>query len=238
MKDMGALQKTIGYTFRDKNLLRLALTHSSYANERGLKKTEYNERIEFLGDAVLELASSEFIYRNNPELQEGSMTMLRAKLVCEESLAMSARTINLGDYLLLGKGEILSHGNERSSILCDAFEAVIGAIYLDGGFEKAYEFISEYVLTEYDNRKYMIDSKTTLQEMVQSRYGVGVTYGVVEESGPEHDKHFRVAAYIGDRRMETGDGNSKKSAAKDAAYKTIKVLNSMGTGGTDVFKEH
>lgn len=238
MKDMRILQETINYTFKNKNFLRLALTHSSYANEKGLQKTAYNERIEFLGDAVLELASSDYIYKNNPELQEGSMTMLRAKLVCEESLAMSARKINLGDYLLLGKGEILSHGYERSSILCDAFEAVIGAIYLDGGFEKAYEFINNYVLAEYDNRKCMLDSKTTLQEMAQSKYGVGVTYEVVEESGPEHDKHFRVAAYIGDKRMETGEGNSKKSAAKDAAYKTIKVLNGMGMGGTDVFKEH
>lgn len=238
MKDMGALQETINYTFKNKNLLRLALTHSSYANEKGMKKTSYNERIEFLGDAVLELASSDFIYRNNPELQEGSMTMLRAKLVCEESLAMSARAIKLGDYLLLGKGEIISHGNERSSILSDAFEAVIGAIYLDGGFEKAYEFVNDHVLADYENRKYVIDSKTTLQELVQSKYGVGVTYEVVDESGPEHDKHFRVAAYIGDRKMETGDGNSKKSAAKDAAYKTIKVLNGMGTGGLDVFKEH
>lgn len=238
MKDMRALQETINYTFKNKNLLRLALTHSSYANEKGMKKTAYNERIEFLGDAVLELASSDFIYKNNPELQEGTMTMLRAKLVCEESLAMSAKSIHLGDYLLLGRGEILSRGYERNSILCDAFEAVIGAIYLDGGFEKAYEFIHNYVLAEYDNRKYMLDSKTTLQEIAQSKYGVGVTYEVVEESGPEHDKHFWVAAYIGDKKMETGEGNSKKSAAKDAAYKTIQILNSMGTGGTDVFKEH
>ncbi|MCI8306768.1 MAG: ribonuclease III [Lachnospiraceae bacterium] len=238
MKNMAALQETINYTFKNKNLLRIALTHSSYANENGMEKNAYNERIEFLGDAVLELASSDFIYRNNPELQEGSMTMLRAKLVCEESLAVSARAIHLGDYLLLGKGERLSHGNERNSILSDAFEAVIGAIYLDGGFKKAYEFVNDYVLSEYESRKYIIDSKTTLQEMVQSKYGVGVTYEVVAETGPEHDKHFRVAAYIGDKKMEVGEGNSKKSAAKDAAYKTIKILNGVGTGGKDVFKKH
>lgn len=238
MQAISTFEDAIEYRFSNINYLRLALTHSSYANEKGMKKTAYNERIEFLGDAVLELASSDFIYKNNPEMPEGEMTKLRARLVCEDSLAVSARSICLGDYLMLGKGELSTGGNERNSILSDAFEAVIGAIYLDGGFMEAYRFVEKFVLCEYENRKDIIDSKTTLQEIVQSRYGKSVTYQVVGEEGPEHCKHFTVAAYIGEKQMASGEGNSKKSAAKDAAYKTIKMLDSMEVGGNNVFKEH
>ena len=231
MQSLNTFEEIIEYKFSNINYLRLALTHSSYANEKGMKKTAYNERIEFLGDAVLELASSDFIYKNNPEMPEGDMTKLRAKLVCEDSLALSARSISLGDYLLLGKGELITGGNNRNSILSDAFEAVIGAIYLDGGFNEAYSFIEKHLLNEYDNRKDVIDSKTALQEIVQSRYGKSVTYQVIGEEGPEHCKHFTVAAYIGEKQMASGQGNSKKSAAKDAAYKTIKMLEGMDSGG-------
>lgn len=232
------LENKIDYHFKNKNFLRLALTHSSYANEHHMKKTAYNERIEFLGDAVLELSSSDYLYKNFPDVLEGKLTSLRAKLVCEDSLAMSAREINLGKYIILGKGEKQSHGEKRNSILSDAFEALIGAIYLDGGFDVAYDFVKKYVLNDIDNRTKMIDSKTSLQEIAQAEFGIGATYKVVEESGPEHDKHFKVVAYIGDKEYATGEGNSKKNATKDAAYKTIKTLEKIGVGGSDVSKKH
>ena len=224
MQAFNELEEAINYKFKNKNLLRLALTHSSYANEHNMRNVSCNERIEFLGDAVLEFASSDFIYSNNKEMPEGQMTALRAKLVCEESLAISARMIKLGDYLLLGKGEKVTGGAERDSILSDAFEALIGAIYLDGGFECSYNFIKTFVLSRYEERKMILDSKTKLQEIVQAKYGMPVTYKIIEETGPDHDKSFRAAAFVGDEMMETGEGKSKKNAEKDAAYKTILAL--------------
>ena len=163
-------EEIIGYQFKNKNFLCQALTHSSYANEMRMNKLLNNERLEFLGDAVLELMSSEFIFRTNKEMHEGEMTKLRASLVCEPTLAMCAREINLGDYILLGKGEIATGGAERDSIISDAFEAVIGAIYLDGGFTSAKEFVTKFVLDDIDNKKLFFDSKTILQEIVQADY--------------------------------------------------------------------
>jgi len=224
MQTFNGLEEKIHYNFKNKNLLRLALTHSSYSNENNMSNVACNERIEFLGDAVLEFASSDFIYRNNPEMPEGQMTSLRANLVCEDSLAISARLIKLGDYLLLGKGEKLTGGADRNSILSDAFEALIGAIYLDGGFEESYKFIERFVLSRYEERKFILDSKTKLQEIIQAETGKTVTYKIIDETGPDHDKLFRAAAFIGDEMMETGEGKSKKNAEKDAAYKTIMAL--------------
>lgn len=238
MTEFEQLENTIGYHFTNKNYLRLAMTHSSYANEQKMKKTAYNERIEFLGDAVLELSSSDYLYKNYPDVSEGELTSLRAKLVCEDSLAISAKEIELGEYILLGKGERLTGGALRNSILSDAFEALIGALYLDGGFEAAYGFVKEYVLKDIENRTRMIDSKTTLQEIVQAEYGVGVTYKLIDETGPEHNKHFRFAVYILDKEYGIGEGNSKKNAEKDAAYKTLQILEKLGVGGINVSKKH
>lgn len=227
MTDLTELESIIEYTFNNKNYLRLALTHSSYANEKHMAKTAYNERIEFLGDAVLELVSSDYLYNNYPDMMEGDMTKLRAKLVCEESLAASAREINLGSFLMLGKGEEVTGGRTRDSILSDAFEALIGAIYQDSGISNAREFVIKYVLNDIDNKTLFIDSKTTLQEIAQSKFKQPVTYRVINETGPEHNKQFEIAAFIGDRQMETGVGKSKKSAAQNAAYKTILLIKDL-----------
>ena len=227
MTNFSELESIIGYTFNNKNHLRLALTHSSYANEKGMARTSYNERIEFLGDAVLELVSSDYLYRNYPDMMEGNMTKLRAKLVCEESLAASAREINLGTFLMLGKGEEVTGGRTRDSILSDAFESLIGAIYLDSGIEKAKDFINRFVLNDIENKTLFVDSKTTLQEIVQSRFRQSVTYKVINESGPEHNKQFEIAAFIGDRQMASGIGRSKKSAAQNAAYKTMLMIKDL-----------
>lgn len=219
------LESVIGYSFNNTNYVRLAMTHSSYANEKHMSKNAYNERIEFLGDAVLELVTSDYLYRNYPDMPEGEMTKLRAKLVCEDSLALSAREINLGDYLYLSKGEEVTNGRNRASILADAFEALIGAIYLDGGLLPASNFINKFILIDIDKKTLLFDSKTTLQEIAQAKYKQPVTYKVINEQGPEHLKQFEVAAYIGDKEMAHGNGHSKKAAAKEAAYKTILMLN-------------
>lgn len=218
-------EQAIGYTFRNKNYLRKALSHSSYANEMRMSKLENNERLEFLGDAVLELMSSEYIFKNNQEMHEGEMTKLRASMVCEPTLAMCAREINLGDYILLGKGEISTGGRNRDSILSDAFEAVIGAIYLDGGFTSAKEFVTKYVLEDMDNKKLFFDSKTILQEMIQADYREPLQYKLIGEDGPDHDKVFTVAAIIEGRELSQGSGKTKKAAEQAAAYQAILKLS-------------
>ncbi len=224
MKDFSELEDRINYKFNNINNLRLAMTHSSYANEMNMAKNAYNERIEFLGDAVLELVSSEYLYSEYPDMKEGNLSKLRAQLVCEQSLSAIARSIDLGKNLLLGKGEEASNGKDRDSILCDAFEALIGAIFLDGGYESAASFIKKFVLTDVEDKTFYMDSKTSLQELVQARYKLPVTYEVIDEKGPEHEKEFIVAVYIGDKKMAVGKGHSKKSASKDAAYKTLIML--------------
>lgn len=234
MKEFTELESTIDYKFNNKNHLRLALTHSSYANEKHMAANAYNERIEFLGDAVLELVTSEYLYKNYSDMKEGDMSKLRASLVCEQSLSTSARSIDLGSFLLLGKGEDATNGRERNSILCDAFEALIGAIFLDGGYECAASFIRSYVLQDIDNRSMYADSKTYLQELSQAKFRKPVTYSVIDAKGPEHDKEFSVAAYIGNKKMAVGKGPSKKAASKDAAYKTILMLKDSTAGGNDV----
>ncbi len=231
MNDRTELESIIGYTFNNKNNMRLALTHSSYANEHGMGKYAHNERMEFLGDAVLELVASDFLFREYPDMQEGDMTKLRSKLVCEDALSYFAKQIGLGKYLYLGKGEEHTNGRERKSILCDAFESIIGAIYIDGGLKAATDFIHNFVLSDIEQKMYLFDSKTTLQEIVQARYGVGVVYKVIDESGPEHNKSFRIAVYIKGQLMGEGCGRSKKEAAKEAAYKTILMLNSTDDRG-------
>lgn len=224
MSNLKELQELIGYRFCEEKLLRQALTHSSYANEKHMKKLSDNERLEFLGDAVLEVTSSEFLYRNYPMLPEGDLTKVRASLVCEPTLALCTKDMNLGSYLYLGKGEERTGGRERKSILSDALEAVIGAIYLDGGFEQARQFVERFILTDIEHKKLFFDSKTLLQEVVQAQYDEALHYELLAEEGPDHDKHFRVEARIGERAVGEGSGHTKKAAEQEAAYQALLVL--------------
>ena len=220
-KMLKELQRNIGYEFKQEQLLRQALTHSSYAHEKNLKELMDNERLEYLGDAVLELVSSEFLFQNHPEMNEGQMTKLRASLVCEQSLAACARQLNLGNYLLLGNGEDLTGGRERDSILSDAWEAVIGAMYLDGGFTSAKEFILKYVLKDIEHKKLFYDSKTMLQELIQNKYKQTLHYVLLSEEGPDHNKTFSVQAYMDETPLMTGKGRTKKAAEQNAAYQSL-----------------
>ena len=206
------LQDRIGYHFHDDKLLKKAMVHSSYANEKHLPKYECNERLEFLGDAVLELISSEFLFSLHKTMPEGQLTKTRASMVCEPALAFCARDIELGKYLLLGKGEDATGGRKRESVTSDAMEALIGAIYLDGGFANAKEFIERFILKDLENKKLFYDSKTILQEIVQSNFKEPVSYELLGEKGPDHNKVFEVAVRIGDDRYGVGFGRTKKAA--------------------------
>ncbi len=225
MKDrLKELEKQIGYQFRDYSLLCRAMMHSSYTNEKHLPKFQCNERLEFLGDAVLELVSSEFLFLENPKISEGELTKTRAGMVCEPSLAFCARDINLGNYLLLGRGEEATGGRERDSITSDAMEALIGAIYLDGGFTNAKEFIHRFILSDLEHKKLFFDSKTILQEIVQADMGESISYRLVGEEGPDHNKSFHVEVCIGERCCGAGKGRTKKAAEQEAAYQAILKL--------------
>ena len=218
------LESVIGYTFQNKQLLKQAMTHSSYSNEHRLSKISNNERLEFLGDAVLEIVSSDFLYHKYPNMPEGELTKLRASMVCEPTLALCAADINLGSYLLLGKGEEATGGRSRDSIVSDAMEALIGAIYEDGGFASAKEFIYNYILNDVKDKQLFYDSKTILQEIVQREYKDPLEYELLGENGPDHDKIFEVCVKIGDRVIGTGSGRTKKSAQQKAAYEAILKL--------------
>ena len=216
------LEKKSGYHFQNPLLLKQAMTHSSYANEHKAKGYHDNERLEFLGDAVLEVVSSEFLFRNYPALPEGDLTKLRASIVCEPTLAMCAKEIGLEKHLLLGKGEEHTGGRFRNSIISDAMEALIGAIYLDGGFANAKEFVERFVLTDIEHKKLFYDSKTILQEIVQRDFKEEeISYVITGEEGPDHAKRFIVDVRIGDRTMGTGSGSTKKAAEQEAAYRAI-----------------
>lgn len=223
-KSLQKLQEAIGYQFHSEALLRQALSHSSYANEHKREHLGDNERLEFLGDAVLELTSSEFIYANYKTLPEGDMTKLRASLVCEPTLALCARTFDLPEYLLLGHGEEITGGRRRDSIVSDALEAMIGAIYLDGGLEIARSFVVRFIMTDIEHKKLFYDSKTVLQEMIQGNYKGEIHYVLVGESGPDHAKVFFSEVRLGDTVLGKGQGSSKKSAEQEAAYKAILLL--------------
>lgn len=224
-QDLKELEKKAGYTFQDFSLFKQALTHSSYANEHKREKIHDNERLEFLGDAVLEIVSSEFLYFQYPNLPEGDMTKLRASIVCEPTLALCTRELDLGAYLLLGKGEERTGGRYRESIVSDAMEALIGAIYLDGGFASAKEFVQRFILTDIEHKKLFYDSKTILQEIVQGDFkGEEISYQLVGEQGPDHDKKFMVDVMIGNTAYGRGVGRTKKAAEQEAAYQaTIKL---------------
>lgn len=220
---MKELIKKIGYEFKDESLLIRALTHSSYANESG-GKFESNERLEFLGDSVLGFITAEFFFAREQDLPEGELTKLRAAAVCEKSLSAFANRIGLGKHLLLGKGEKNSKGNERPSILADAFEALIAAIYLDGGIKPATKFVTAF-LENFSAEYYTInDAKTVLQEIVQKNPGELLEYVLVKESGPDHAKSFEVEVRLNANVIGRGKGKSKKQAEQLAAKEALSLM--------------
>ena len=226
-----ALEGKIGYTFRDRSLLVLALTHTSFANEAHSGHLGSNERLEFLGDAVLELVSSEFFYREKTQLSEGELTKLRASFVCEPALAYCAEQIPLPPYLLLGRGEEMTGGRLRPSIVSDAMEAVIGAIYLDGGLTPARAYIDRFILNDIEGKRYFYDAKTILQEEIQKDKDAVLSYELRGEEGPEHLKRFTVAALRDGVPLAEGEGSSKKEAEQRAAYAALLALG-IAEGGT------
>ncbi|MEG0687952.1 MAG: ribonuclease III [Hungatella sp.] len=221
------LENKIAYSFKNCSLFEQALTHSSYANESHWDKLRCNERLEFLGDAVLEVVSSDFLFHRYPQLPEGNLTKIRASIVCEPTLAFCAREIELGSYLLLGKGEDATGGRNRNSIVSDALEALIGAIYLDGGFANAKEFISRFIMNDIEHKQLFYDSKTILQELVQSMGEEVLSYELLKEDGPDHNKRFEVCAKLGSTEVGRGVGRTKKAAEQVAAYSGILKLKKI-----------
>lgn len=226
-RDLNELERRCGYTFKDKDLFHRALTHSSYANEHKKDKAVCNERLEFLGDAVLEVVSSDFLYHKYPEKPEGELSKIRASLVCEPTLAYCAADLELGSYLLLGKGEEATGGRERNSVVSDAMEALIGSIYLDGGFANAKEFVTSFILNDLENKQLFYDSKTILQEVVQASHKE-VVYEIIGETGPEHDKDFIAKASCEGMFEVTAKGHTKKHAEQKAAYEALVQLKKRG----------
>lgn len=216
-------EEIIGYKFKDKSLLQTALTHSSYANEMN-GKVDYNERLEFLGDSVLGMITAEFLFTHHPEMPEGKLTKTRASMVCEKSLHKFAQSIKLGEFMYLGKGEINTGGRERPSILADAFESVIAAIYLDAGFEEAKKFVLGFISTADIEEPVITDYKTALQEIVQKNPGEYLEYFMVGESGPDHCKTFIVEVHLNNNVIGTGEGRSKKQAEQMAAKATLRLM--------------
>ena len=221
-RNLKALENELGYTFQNPALLDRALTHSSYANER--EALGDNERLEFLGDSVLGFITAEYLFSEHKGVPEGELTRLRAYAVCEKSLDVYAREIGLGDYLLLGKGEERTGGRERASVLSDAFEAVIAAIYLDGGMEAAKKFVLRFVHPYVEAKPVFKDYKTMLQEVTQKNPGETLEYVLVSESGPDHDKHFEVEVHLNSNVIGRGSGPSKKKAEQDAAREAIALM--------------
>lgn len=226
-KNIVKFEQVIQYDFKDKELLQIALTHSSFANEH--KCFKYNERLEFLGDSVLGLVVSDYIFNIKKNLPEGKLTIIRASVVCEESLCKIAKRIDIGKYLFLGKGEKISGGRTRTSILADATEALIAAIYLDGGYEKAKEFILFYlkdIINMYLDGDVFRDYKTILQEVVQSQNS-NLSYKLVGEDGPDHNKVFKIQVRVGNEVLGIGQGKNKKEAEKEAAKDALKIMGEI-----------
>ncbi|CAJ1002176.1 MULTISPECIES: ribonuclease III [Brevibacillus] len=217
------LQETIGIRFRDENVLRQAFTHSSYVNEQRGKRIQDNERLEFLGDAVLELTVSQFLYKTFPKMSEGEMTKLRAAIVCEPSLVKFAELLNFGDLVLLGKGEELTGGRQRPALLADVFEAFIGALYLDQGLDAVFHFMEKYVYPRVDKGEFaqVTDFKSQLQEFVQQDNLGEIQYRIVEEKGPAHNREFVSEVLLNNRPLGMGSGRSKKEAEQQAAARAL-----------------
>lgn len=225
---MKTLEEKLGYTFQNRSLLENALTHSSYANENRGRGMRSNERLEFLGDSVLGMVVADFLYRTNPNLPEGELTRVRANLVCENSLVVVARELDLGRYLMLGHGEAAGGGRERPSILADAVEAVLAAVYLDGGISHARPIIQNYILDRAAQEKGANhDFKTALQELIQRESGQVLTYHLTGESGPDHAKVFQVEVHLNGEAVGQGQGRSKKEAEQSAAQAALEKLSSF-----------
>lgn len=221
--NLSEFEKVIGYKFKNIELLKTALTHSSYANEKQLSR-ECNERLEFLGDSVLGIITAEYFYHHLSHLPEGEMTKKRAACACEKSLYSFAKEINLGKYILLGRGEEHTGGRNRASILADAFEAVIAAIYLDGGLENARNFVLDFVKKAADKQLSFVDYKTELQEIIQKNPDEHLSYVLVGESGPDHDKRFEVEVNLNSNVIGYGKGRSKKIAEQQAAKQALELM--------------
>ena len=221
--DFSLLEERIGYKFKDISLLENAMTHSSYANEKHNSR-ECNERLEFLGDSVLGVITAEYFYHNLNHLPEGEMTKKRAACACEKSLFSFAKEIDLGEYLLLGKGEERTGGRKRASVLADAFEALIAAIYLDGGLDEARRFVLDFVKKAADQQMKFRDYKTELQEIIQKNPLEHLSYVLVGESGPDHDKRFEVEVNLNSNVVGYGVGRSKKLAEQQAAKQALELM--------------
>lgn len=230
MKEIQALsailKEKFDISFKNEALLVEAMTHSSYANEHKEMKGIYNERIEFLGDAVLELIISDWLFRQFPHFKEGQLTKLRAQIVCEDSLSMLAKECSLNEYMLLGKGETLSGGREKPAVLCDVFEAFIGALYLDKGMEEVQRFLDQVIVPKIKNGRYELitDFKTELQEYLQQNGTVHIRYELIKEEGPSHDKVFTVQVTVDGKKYKTASGKTKKAAEQMAAKLTMEEL--------------
>ena len=219
------LEAAIGYRFKNITLLQNALAHSSYANERWHDSLKSNERLEFLGDSILGMVVAEYLYWNFPERPEGELTRMRADMVCEQALAAVAGRIGLGNHLLLGNGEEQGGGRNRNSILADAVESVIAASFLDGGMDAAKSFIDRFILVDVPVTKlHNADYKTALQELIQQKKNQALSYVLVGQSGPDHDKEFRVEVSLNDQVIGKGVGSSKKRAEQDAARVALEYL--------------
>ena len=218
---MKALEEKLGYTFQDPSLLVHALTHSSYANEHKNEGLTSNERLEFLGDSVLGMVVADHLYRTHPDMPEGELTRTRAALVCEESLHDVAKSLNLGEYLRLGKGEDAGGGRSRPSILADATESLLAAVYLDGGIAQARRLIRKLILDQEREKAVDRDYKTALQELVQRTPGSAIAYRLVKETGPDHCRVFVMEVTIGGTAAGQGEGRTKKEAEQMAAKAAI-----------------
>ncbi|MBQ7536454.1 MAG: ribonuclease III [Stomatobaculum sp.] len=228
-RKLKTLEERIGHVFHDRSLLEHAMTHSSLANELHKGHLGSNERLEFLGDAVLELVSSDFFYHKFPEMPEGRLTKLRASFVCEPALAYCAEQIPLGEFLLLGKGEEQTGGRFRPSVVSDALEALIGAIYLDSSLQEAREFIHRFILNDIEGKQYFYDAKTILQEEIQKQEGAELGYELISEDGPDHRKRFNSAVLLNGKELARGAGGSKKQAEQQAAFEALKSLGLVET---------
>lgn len=229
MESMRTFEKNIQYNFKNQGLLKEALTHSSFSNERKDNSVHNNERLEFLGDAVLSIVISDYLFKNHVDLPEGELTKIRSKIVCESTLGECSRRISLGEFMYFGKGEEMTGGRKRTSILADAFEALIAAIYLDGGIEASRKFIMSYMkefIQNAINGKVFLDYKTHLQEIVQIRKDNRIKYEIIGEEGPDHCKLFYTQVKLNDIVIGYGKGRSKKEAEQEAAKMAIEKVES------------
>jgi ribonuclease-3 len=228
--ELSELEATLNFHFKKRDRLTQALIHRSYLNENRSLKLESNERLEFLGDAVLETCISQSLFRNFPKLPEGELTNLRALIVCTDNLAKTATSINLGKYIFLSKGEETHQGRSNSSILADTMESVFGAVFIDAGWTKTNRFILEILkpsIQELSQQKVFKDPKSLFQELSQAKRGITPHYQTIKETGPDHLKTFEIGVYLGDKLIATGVGNSKQKAEEDASIKATKILSNL-----------